>query len=97
MYSLSPQGRQGGSDGETAECVVDPGTDHEQRLEAYGTVILNKGQVIELRSAGGGGYGDPRTRDAGLLAADIKNGLISMERARLHSGFSGEGAEQSGT
>lgn len=96
MYSLPPQGRQGGSDGETAECVVDPGTDHEQRLEAYGTVILNKGQVIELRSAGGGGYGDPRTRDAGLLAADIKNGLISMERARLHYGFSGEGAEQSG-
>jgi N-methylhydantoinase B len=40
------------------------------------------GEVIRLWSGGGGGYGDPATRDPALVAADVMAGLVSRERAR---------------
>ena len=30
----------------------------------------------------GGGYGEPKKRDAGLVAAEVRNGVISAEAAR---------------
>lgn len=82
MYTLAPAGREGGLDAQTSECIVNPGTPNEKKLEAYGTVVLNKGEIIELRTAGGGGFGDPRQRDPALVAVDVRNGLISPERAK---------------
>ena len=91
MYSLPPQGRNGGLDAKTSECVVKPGTDQEKKLAAYCTAVLNKGEVIELRSAGGGGYGSPHERSRELIQADLKNGLVSPERAAGVYGYvSGE-------
>ena len=82
MFSLAPQGRNGGGNARCSECVTAPGTTEERLLDAYGTVVLNRGEVIELRSAGGGGYGRPKDRDRNKLREDIENGLISPERAR---------------
>ena len=31
---------------------------------------------------GSGGYGDPRGRESELVRADVRNGLLSPERAR---------------
>jgi N-methylhydantoinase B len=39
-------------------------------------------EVIRLWSGGGGGYGDPFTRDPNAVANDVKAGLVSRERAR---------------
>jgi N-methylhydantoinase B len=50
------------------------------------------GEVIKLWSGGGGGYGDPLTREAELVAQDVAAGLVSATRAReiygvvLHDG-----------
>jgi N-methylhydantoinase B len=50
------------------------------------------GEVIKLWSGGGGGYGDPLTREAELVARDVAAGLVSVVRARevygvvLHEG-----------
>src|SRR5690606_19725845 len=38
--------------------------------------------VYRQRAGGGGGYGDPRDRPAGLVAADVLDGLLSVEAAR---------------
>jgi N-methylhydantoinase B len=40
------------------------------------------GDVVIMRSAGGGGYGDPLTRDPGRVRADVAAGYVSRERAR---------------
>ena len=39
-------------------------------------------EVIRLWSGGGGGYGDPFTRDPDAVARDVAGGLVSRERAR---------------
>jgi N-methylhydantoinase B len=39
-------------------------------------------EVIRVWSGGGGGYGDPFTRDPAAVARDVASGLVSSERAR---------------
>jgi len=41
-----------------------------------------KGTVYHQQAGGGGGYGEPKLRDRKLLAAEVKNGIVSRERAR---------------
>jgi N-methylhydantoinase B len=50
--------------------------------------MLQPGDVLALRYAGGGGYGDPRERDRALVRADLRNGVISAEAARTLYGLS---------
>ncbi len=45
--------------------------------------------VIRVITGNGGGYGDPRNRAPGAVAMDVKNGLISAERAREVYGWKG--------
>jgi N-methylhydantoinase B len=40
------------------------------------------GETIRLWGGGGGGFGDPMTRDPALVEEDVANGLVSPERAR---------------
>jgi N-methylhydantoinase B len=40
------------------------------------------GETIRLWGGGGGGFGDPMTRDPALVEADVANGLVSSDRAR---------------
>jgi N-methylhydantoinase B len=40
------------------------------------------GDVVVMRSAGGGGYGDPLERDPERVRADVAAGYVSRERAR---------------
>ena len=42
---------------------------------------LKPGAVVTLRLPGGGGIGDPKTRDWRALRADIDQGLVSPEAA----------------
>ncbi len=35
---------------------------------------------------GGGGFGDPHARDAGTVAEDVRNGLVTAEAARSDYG-----------
>ena len=48
----------------------------ELKTKEIGIPIL-PGTVFLIDSAGGGGYGDPRRRDAAARAADARNGLVN--------------------
>ena len=52
-------------------------------LPPCGGVILQPGDVLECRCCGGGGYGDPLTRDPAQVLADISEGWISPARGRI--------------
>jgi N-methylhydantoinase B len=42
---------------------------------------MKAGDVVQVVFAGGGGLGDPRTRDAALVAEDVQNGIYTPEFA----------------
>jgi N-methylhydantoinase B len=53
-----------------------------QRLESkLGHFALHRGDVFAYSFQGGGGYGDPIRRDPARVARDVKNGLVTGERA----------------
>jgi N-methylhydantoinase B len=43
---------------------------------------LENDSVVYMRTASGGGYGDPLNRDPARVLADVANGIISMDTAR---------------
>ena len=44
------------------------------------------GTVLFQQAGGGGGYGDPYLRDSALVAREVKNGIISTEKAKKDYG-----------
>ena len=42
------------------------------------------GERLILELPGGGGMGDPKTRDRAAVAADLRNGLITLAQAPRH-------------
>ena len=40
-----------------------------------------KGTIYYQTAGGGGGYGEPKKRDRGILTSEVRNGLISEEAA----------------
>ena len=54
----------------------------ESRLLPYCNFELARGDVLFMRVASGGGYGDPLEREPELVRQDFKNGLISRAAAR---------------
>jgi N-methylhydantoinase B len=78
---FGPWGAFGGLDGKIAEYVlVRDGA--ETRLGSKVTVELEAGDVISVRTCGGGGYGPPGERDPALVQRDVREGKVSAERAR---------------
>ncbi|GII62545.1 5-oxoprolinase [Sphaerisporangium krabiense] len=44
------------------------------------------GQTIRVRTTGGGGWGSPYDRDPALVAADVRDGKVSLDAARTDYG-----------
>ncbi|MCC7276314.1 MAG: hydantoinase B/oxoprolinase family protein, partial [Alphaproteobacteria bacterium] len=73
----APWGAEGGAPGGKALGVINPGTDREQMLPArFRHHTIHRGDVMRMRSAGGGGYGDPAERAAEALARDVAEGYV---------------------
>jgi N-methylhydantoinase B len=45
-------------------------------------LTVNEGDVIRIFTGNGAGYGDPHERPRELVEADLRDGLLSEERAR---------------
>ncbi len=74
---IGPPGIFGGRDGQRATIVINPGTSREVRLTRMVTDYpLAPGDVVEVESSGGGGWGDPARRAPELLARDLREGKI---------------------
>lgn len=72
------QGVLGGLPGKPCTLQLRDGTP----VAAKGRVFLKHGTILEMQTAGGGGYGDPRERDRQQVRDDVANGYISADQAR---------------
>lgn len=53
----------------------------EEHTGAVGAVTLVPGERVGSRSPGGGGYGDPLSREPERVLMDVQEGYVSVERA----------------
>ena len=83
-FRLAPEGLFDGKPGACARFLVNgrPGN-------PYGLTRLVPGDTVVMDAAGGGGYGDPRSRDRDVIARDLREGRISAASARRDYGFEG--------
>ncbi len=90
-----PQGVQGGADGALNTVTV------WQNGTAYTPVHLSKeqdipmgpGDRVRVKTPGGGGYGDPFTRDPALVAQDVAEGRYRVDEARTLFGVALTGGD----
>ena len=72
---------EGGHEGSPNLVEFRPTEGEIQRFAFVSGLSTIPGDVIRVITGSGGGYGDPRRRDPARVAEDVKNGLITRERA----------------
>ena len=78
---VKPWALEGGLEG-SGNYVEVLKTDGSQEIYSFVSGLpVNTDDVIRIVTASGGGYGDPKERDAASVREDVKNGLLSAERA----------------
>jgi len=85
---IPPYGIKGGGSAMPYKVSITRGTE-EIMFDTPGKVTgypIRKNDVVVMRSAGGGGYGDPLERDPALVCADIEKGYVSQEKAQEQYG-----------
>ncbi|MFO1148035.1 MAG: hydantoinase B/oxoprolinase family protein [Alsobacter sp.] len=81
-----PWGVLGGRAAGLSDMTVNPGSPEERRLGNVDTAVLQPGDVLAIRSAGGGGRGDPAGREPWRVARDVERGYVSSEAAERDYG-----------
>jgi N-methylhydantoinase B len=80
---LSCWGVNGGRAGRPFRVTIDPGGPRERDMDGLiDAEPVRAGEVIRIRTTGGGGWGDPLDRDPAAVAADVRDGKVSVDAAR---------------
>jgi N-methylhydantoinase B len=74
------RGRDGGGAGAPGRVSLLSG----RAIRSKGRQTIGGGDFIRLELPGGGGFGDPGTRDPAQVASDVADGLITSAAAREH-------------
>ncbi len=77
------QGRDGGKPGRKGKAYRGSG----DALPDKGIHVIPAGDSLVLELPGGGGFGDPKKRDAAMVEADLETGLVSRDAAREDYGY----------
>ncbi len=84
---LSCWGVAGGRAGRPFEVVIDPGGPNERVVDALADAMpVRAGEIIRIRTTGGGGWGDPLTRPVAEVVRDVRWRKVSVEGARRDYG-----------
>jgi N-methylhydantoinase B len=78
---VPPYGLEGGAPGASSDVVLERAGGEVEACPAKFMADVRRGDLLKVRLAGGGGYGDPRTRDPAAVAADVLAGKVSAVRA----------------
>ena len=92
-FKVAPFGLFGGGDGAPGRLVINPdGPDPVELPSKTVNHRLRKGDVLSMRTQGGGGYGPPAERDPQALARDLREGKVSARAAARDYGRGDAGA-----
>jgi N-methylhydantoinase B len=84
---LACWGVAGGRAGRPFQVTIDPGGPSEREVEALTDAEpVGAGEVIRIRTTGGGGWGDPLTRPYDEVGRDLRWGKVSYHGARRDYG-----------
>ena len=84
---LSCWGVRGGRAGTPFRVTIDPGGPAERVMPGLcDWEPVAAGEVIRIETTGGGGWGDPLTRDPAAVALDVVQGKVSREAAERDYG-----------
>ena len=82
-HAIEPWGSDNGSAGGKGSCIINPGAKNAKRLPSrFGDHRLQKDDLLRLERPGGGGLGNPLERPAENVFEDVRQGYVSIERAR---------------
>ena len=85
---IPPSGLLGGQSGSPAKAFFYSDNKTDQDLGIGDLVRLkNKKDVIELKIAGGAGFGDPKKRDSNHIYQDVELEYVSIEKAKKIYGY----------
>ncbi len=76
-----PSGLFGGCAAPPAQYILNP-MSAARRLASKTTIDLQPGDIVSYRTCGGGGYGPPAARDPMNVLRDVREGKVSIRRAR---------------
>ena len=84
---LACWGVRGGRAGSPFQVTIDPGGPAEREMEGLvDDEPVAAGEVIRIRTTGGGGWGDPLERDVGRVRRDVLWGKVSRRSAEQDYG-----------
>jgi N-methylhydantoinase B len=80
-HFTSPWGVAGGADGGRARAQIRRADGQIETVGSKQIVLLQPGERLEIETAGGAGYGDPRERPRDKVEEDLRDHKISPEAA----------------
>lgn len=78
---FQPWGLAGGGAGSLGSVVLNPDRPDEQALQKISVLTPQVGDVVSIRSPGGGGWGNPYERPPERVLEEVESGLLSRESA----------------
>ncbi len=78
---VAPYGLEGGRDGTTSAVSIRRRNGADEQYPSKFMTTMGRDDVIHLRLAGGGGYGDPLKRDPDRVLDDLREGKVSVSGA----------------
>ncbi|MEP7329181.1 MAG: hydantoinase B/oxoprolinase family protein [Betaproteobacteria bacterium] len=77
-----PYGLDGGQCGAPSNVSITRANGNEEACQAKFLTTVNRGDVLRVRLAGGGGHGKAHLRDPVAVLDDVREGKMSVEHAR---------------
>ncbi|WP_131103699.1 hydantoinase B/oxoprolinase family protein [Ornithinimicrobium sufpigmenti] len=91
---LACWGVKGGKAGRPFQVTIDPGGPNEREVHALvDSEPVKAGEVIRIRTTGGGGWGDPLDRPVEEVERDLRWGKVSFDGAREDYGVVASGTK----
>jgi N-methylhydantoinase B len=79
-----PWSLMGGQPGSPNHVIIRRANGEKEQHAVVSGLSLNRNDVIQVMTATGAGWGDPKKRDKALVKEDLKNGYITLAQAEKY-------------